>query len=300
MDTVDALVRRAQDHDAPFTHRHDAFAELVRRFQDLAYGYAYALLGDAHLAHDAAQEAFLSAYRQLPQLRDPDAFPGWLRRVVRTHCRRLQRCRGTGLVALEGDADAPELGVSDQDPAVVVERRETQELVAAAIQELPDRERVVMVLFYLRGYRQQDVAEFLGVPVTTIKKRLQAARKRMQEGMLDVVRDTLQHQGPSGDDRFVETIQFVTACEAVAGDGEQLLVEMLLLDGLDVNARDKDGRTLLCLAAQRGHLDAVELLLQRGADASAPDKTGKTAEQWAASRGYRKVADVLRRRSVGE
>lgn len=57
----------------------------------MAYGYAYAILGDFHLAEDAAQEAFITAYRNLSQLRDANAFPGWLKRLVLTQCNRMTR-----------------------------------------------------------------------------------------------------------------------------------------------------------------------------------------------------------------
>lgn len=72
------------------------------------------------------------------------------------------------------------------------------------------------------------------------------------------------------------------------------MVELLLLDGLDVNTRDRTGRTLLRLAAQRGRLDAVAFLLQRRADVNARDGAGKTALQRAISGGHRKVAELLR------
>ncbi len=58
-----------------------AFTELVRRYQDLAFGYAYAILRDFHLAQDAAQEAFVVTYADIGKLQNPDAFPGWLRRI---------------------------------------------------------------------------------------------------------------------------------------------------------------------------------------------------------------------------
>src|SRR5262245_49285184 len=70
-----------------------AFSELVRRHQGMAVAYAFALLGDRDLAHDAAQEAFVAAYLRLGQLKEPEAFPGWLRAIVRTHCRRITRRR---------------------------------------------------------------------------------------------------------------------------------------------------------------------------------------------------------------
>lgn len=68
-----------------------AFTELVLRFRNMAYGYATSLLRDRHLAEDAAQEAFIDAYRKLGQLREPAAFPGWFRRVVFKQCDRIAR-----------------------------------------------------------------------------------------------------------------------------------------------------------------------------------------------------------------
>ena len=87
------LVQQARDPEAPPGARREAFCALVRRYQDAAFGYAYALLGDPHQAQDATQEALLDAYRRLEALRVPEAFPGWLRRIVRTHCLRLRRAK---------------------------------------------------------------------------------------------------------------------------------------------------------------------------------------------------------------
>lgn len=296
MEPVEALVRRAQAGDAGVVERQAAFTVLVQRFQALAYGYAYALLGDAHLAEDAAQEAFLVAYRQLSQLREAAAFAGWLRRIVRTECGRLRRReQGRGPAVEEGlEGAAVYLVAGDADPALVTERRADEDAIAVAIGALPERQRTATVLFYLGGYVQQDIATYLGVPTSTIKKRLQAARKQLQEGMLTMVHDSLQQQGPAANGRFAETVQFFAAFEEAAVSGEQAVVELLLLDGLDVNTRDRTGRTLLGLAAQRGRLDAVAFLLQRGADVNARDGAGKTALQRAISGGHRKVAELLR------
>ena len=68
-----------------------AFAALVRRFQDMAVGYACSVLKDFQLAEDAAQEAFFEAYRTLGQLREPAAFAGWFRRIVFKQCDRITR-----------------------------------------------------------------------------------------------------------------------------------------------------------------------------------------------------------------
>jgi len=69
----------------------EAFSEVVKRCQDMAYGIAYAMLGDTGRAQDAAQEAFIAAYLDLAALREPAAFPGWFRRVVIKHSDRERR-----------------------------------------------------------------------------------------------------------------------------------------------------------------------------------------------------------------
>jgi DNA-directed RNA polymerase specialized sigma24 family protein len=68
-----------------------AFAELVRSYQDIAVAYAASILGDYHLAEDAAQEAFVEAYKELPALREPAAFAAWFRTIIFKHCDRLTR-----------------------------------------------------------------------------------------------------------------------------------------------------------------------------------------------------------------
>jgi RNA polymerase sigma factor (sigma-70 family) len=248
----------------------------------------------------------VAAYWQLGELRTPAAFPLWLRRVVRTHCARLRRGRapaaeslealrvgGDGMVLVAADADGA------NDPAAAAEARELHEAVAAALRGLPAHERVVTVLFYVSGYPQEAIARFVGVPVTTVKKRLQSARKRLQQRMMAMMDDTLREHGerylPSRDERLVESLRFLTALDAAASEGELPLVELLLVDGLDVDAADARGRTLLSLAAQRGNVDAVELLIRHGANVNARDAAGVTPLGWAERAGQRAVAALLRR-----
>ena len=107
MKDVDELIREAVDPDRPPAERREAFGELVVRFQDMAFGCAYAVLGDFYLAEDAAQEAFITAWQRLDQLRAPGAFPGWLRRIVLTQCNRLTRGKRLQIVPLELSADTP-------------------------------------------------------------------------------------------------------------------------------------------------------------------------------------------------
>ena len=187
------LVEQAQSGDLA------AFGAMVRRFQDMAYGYAYSLLRDFHLAEDAAQEAFVQAYRDLPALRKPAAFPGWFRKIVFKHCDRLTRGKRPPTVPLE--AALGQLS-TERDPASDAVEREMKDRVLAEIEALPEDERLVTTLFYIDGYSHKDIAEFLEAPATTINNRLHASRKRLKKRMTAMVEDTLRSHGLS--DRFAE------------------------------------------------------------------------------------------------
>jgi RNA polymerase sigma factor (sigma-70 family) len=183
MEELAQLVVRAQSGDIA------AYTGIVQRFQHMAYGYASSLLGNFTWAEDAAQEAFIDAYRYLPDLREPAAFPGWFRRIVFKHCDRLLRERHGAETSWE---DALELTSNEPGPAEAIARRELQDKVLAAIASLPDHDRIVTTLYYINGYSQKEVAEFLEVPVTTVKARLHTSRKQLKERMVDMVADTLK------------------------------------------------------------------------------------------------------------
>jgi len=158
----------------------DAYAAVVRQFGDMARGYAYSLLGDFHLAEDAAQEAFVQAYRDLPMLSAPRAFPGWLKRIVFKYCDRLTRGKRPPLTTLD---EAARIAGAEPDPSAEAARREMAETVLAAVAALPKRERAVAALFYVNGYSRRTIAEFLDVPLTTVDDRLHAARRLLREKM---------------------------------------------------------------------------------------------------------------------
>src|SRR5687768_9417128 len=95
MTSLEALIRRASEGDA------DAYEVIVRRFQDMAVGYSYSIMRDFQFAEDAAQEAFLEAYRNLDKLREPAAFPGWFRRIVFKQCDRITRAKSSSILPLD-------------------------------------------------------------------------------------------------------------------------------------------------------------------------------------------------------
>ena len=183
MDETKELVLKAQKGDI------DAFCNLIKRFQDMAYGYGFSLLGDFHLAQDAAQEAFVDAYRCLYQLRDPAAFAGWFRRIVFKQCDRYLRQRR--LKAMPVD-EARGIASNLRGPDEIAERNQLKNEVLAAISALPERERTATSLYYINGYSQKEISGFLEVPENTVKSRLHSSRKKLKERMMRMVDKTMK------------------------------------------------------------------------------------------------------------
>jgi RNA polymerase sigma factor (sigma-70 family) len=207
--SISLLIATATTARAARDEKARAFDQIVRRFQDMAFACAYAVLGDIYLAEDAAQEAFITAWRNLDQLRQPEAFPGWFKRIVFSQCNRLTRGKRLELLPLDG---LDELVADDEaaSPSAVAEQHEQQQRVLAAIRALPEHERMTTALYYLGDYSTAEIAAFLEVPLTTVKKRLHDARHRLRERMLDMARDTLKdtlkEKRPSRNDEFAATV----------------------------------------------------------------------------------------------
>jgi len=173
-------------------------------FQDLAYAAAYAVLGDFSLAEDAAQEAFTSAWQKLDQLREPEAFPGWFRRLVLTECNRLTRGRRLRTIALDEGLD---LHAPDSDPQSAIEKNELTKLAFAAITQLSLNERMVVMLFYVNEHSQSEISSFLNVPLTTVAKRLYSARLRLRVILMDRFKSDLSVHRPSRDAGFAQKVK---------------------------------------------------------------------------------------------
>ncbi|MDA1190584.1 MAG: sigma-70 family RNA polymerase sigma factor, partial [Candidatus Poribacteria bacterium] len=196
MQEIASLVVRATNAELSESSRLTAFEEIVCRYQDMAVGYAFSLLGDFQLAEDTAQEALIDAWRNLESLVEPRAFSAWFRRIVARRCDRLTRRKRIPTTPLEAA-----MNVMDRHPAPdeQLEHNELRAVILNAIRALLDHERDATTLYYISGYTQAEVADFLDAPVGTIKQRLHSARKRLRKGLMHMVRDSLREYAPSRD-----------------------------------------------------------------------------------------------------
>ena len=197
--SLDKLIELARDRSAATTERHQAFEAIVRRFEQLVLACTHSRLRDPALAEDAAQDAFLLAWQRLDQLREPAAFPGWIRRLALTQCHR--RLRGTRL-ELRPEYDAQEVAAS-ADPAADVERARNMLFVRSALARLAPSDRLVLILFYGCERSQSEIAEWLGVPVTTISRRLAHAKRRMRKIAPDALSGGLRAQWKHASESFL-------------------------------------------------------------------------------------------------
>ncbi len=157
-----------------------AFSQLVRRYEGMVYSLCYRMMGNAAEAEDLAQEAFLRLYRSLGRFHPGTPVRPWLRRIAANVCLDVLRKRKEPTLPLEelmAGESQPRTHRKDELPEEAYLGREAQRHVQDALLQLPGDYRVVLVLRYLEDLSYQEVADALGVPVSTIETRLFRARK---------------------------------------------------------------------------------------------------------------------------
>jgi RNA polymerase sigma-70 factor (ECF subfamily) len=197
----EALVKDALSGDRT------AFNCLIEKYQSRVYGLAYHITGNFADAEDLTQEAFIRAYLDLHQLREPNKFANWLYQVTRNICRMCSLRSPTpsayGLRKQVSNARALEFlqdAVARQSvssPAEQVEVAEMQDSVRNVIATLPENEQLTVTLYYMDGLTYREIADFMGVSQSTVKRRLRASRKKLKEELIIMVQDTFQEHKPT-------------------------------------------------------------------------------------------------------
>lgn len=180
---VEALLPRLRQGD------HEAFAVLVRGTLDRSLSVARRLLGREEDAQDAVQDAYVSAFKALPRFEGHSKLSTWLHRIVVNAAlmklRQRRRKPERSIEALLPQFDAtghPQRPVSpwNQTPAEAIQSRENLERVRAAIDELPEAYRAVLVLRDIEGLDTAEAATVLEVTPNTVKTRLHRARQALR------------------------------------------------------------------------------------------------------------------------
>jgi len=156
----------------------DRYAVLVRRYRDRYARYAARLLGSADAAEDAVQDAFLRAFDQLAQCRDPDNFAGWFFLILRNRCFAERRRAGREAPLAEA-ADAAANGPVAR-PDQSVETADIRRALQRALQQLTPEQREVFVLKHVEEHSYQEIAARTGASVPSLKMRMHRAYDRLR------------------------------------------------------------------------------------------------------------------------
>ena len=169
-----------------------AFEAFVRRYQDMVFGTAVRLLGDPTEAEDVAQTVFLRAFERFDALSATPAAPGWLKTVTRNLClNHLSRVRGRWQFfselerrdAVDDAASFESTLASDSSPLWDLERADLRIRLERALRDLPDHQRVPLVLFHFEEQSYQQIAALLGSSLAKVKTDIHRGRQALRRSM---------------------------------------------------------------------------------------------------------------------
>jgi RNA polymerase sigma-70 factor (ECF subfamily) len=169
------LIERARRGDK------DSYGELVRRYQDVAVRTAYVVGGNAADAQEAAQEAFVKAYRALDRFRGEAPFRPWLLAIVANEARNRRRTAGrqAALALRAAERDRPS-GDAAPSPEEAVLGKDEREQLLAAVNAMRESDRMVIMYRFFLDLSERETAEALGVRPGTVKSRLSRALTRLR------------------------------------------------------------------------------------------------------------------------
>jgi len=162
-----------------------AFNHLVLKYQGVAFNVAYRILGDPDRAADATQDAFIKAYKALGNFHG-GAFKPWMLRIVTNTCYDyLRASKRKPSSSLDDELDKSEYHPRFRDPgegpADYIERKELNQMIQEAINQLSAHHRTIIVLVDIQGYSYEEAAGILDISVGTVKSRLSRARTKLRD-----------------------------------------------------------------------------------------------------------------------
>ena len=176
------LIQRARRGDG------DAFDQLVRAHQDIAFRTAWLVCGSSADAEDAAQEAFVKAWRALGRFRQGAPFRPWLLAIVANEARNRRRSAGRRealALTLRAAAERRPSDGAASPPEAAVLRAERRDALLAALEQLGDDDRAVLGCRHLLGLTEEETAAALGIRRGTVKSRTSRALERLRAQLGD-------------------------------------------------------------------------------------------------------------------
>jgi RNA polymerase sigma-70 factor (ECF subfamily) len=165
------LVARIKEGDM------DAFRELVEMHRDRIYAFVFYMTGDRSDADDITQETFIKAYKGLSKFRGDSSVYTWLHRIAMNLCidrvRKLKKRKEVPLSEI--------IPSHVEEPFREAERSELRRIIEVALSGIPEKQRVILIMYEIQGFSYEEIASILGCPIGTVRSRLHKARNGLRE-----------------------------------------------------------------------------------------------------------------------
>lgn len=168
-----------------------AFKRLFNLYSPMMFNVAFRMLGNKQDAEDVTQDVFLKVYKSLKHFRGDAKISTWLYRIAVNLSLNLQRKKkfkrwisinteSSPSIINENDGESFEIaGSSEENPASIMEKKETERIVREAINSLPDQQRVALLLYRYEGLSYEEIAKIMDVSVASVESRLHRAKHNL-------------------------------------------------------------------------------------------------------------------------
>lgn len=183
------------------------FNQLIRNWENRIYSFVFRFLGSRDEAMDITQKTFLNTYRHIGSLKDPARFSSWIYQIAGNLCRdeagRMKRQQAISLDILHREHEKIKSPLShtfiesyEKQPDVKLGSKQLSEIVKNAVRELPEEQRIVVIMKEYQGLKFREIADILNEPVSTVKSRMYSALTSLREKLnrLKITEEVLNDQ----------------------------------------------------------------------------------------------------------
>lgn len=182
MENYGQLIERAKKQDQ------DAMSRLYDLTKNNVYAYVKTILSGEDLTQDILQDAYLSAFKHLDQLKDPNNFKAWVRRIAHNkavdYLRKHKKLKTVAMVSSDSDEtiDYEDTRVA-YNPDLLLDQAENERLMREIIYTIPEAQRLAILMYFYENYSIKEIADTCGVSENTIKSRIHLGKKRIETGV---------------------------------------------------------------------------------------------------------------------
>jgi len=167
-----------------------AFQILVKRFKSPLFNFVYRFLGDYELCSDVVQETFIRVFRNVDSYKNIGKFSTWIYTIAsnltKTEYRKIRSSKNFSISNFGQEGEDYEISDSTYRPDNMVESVQTGELIQKALLEIPEQYREMVILRDIQGLAYEEITEITGLPIGTVKSRINRGREKLQKLLKNV------------------------------------------------------------------------------------------------------------------